>query len=77
LEIARLLGGAIEIEHGGKLDVRASVGHGAAWSVAIATQYAGRAGRRSIEAPSCQSVADATAIIVAMMIDPDAVDANA
>jgi hypothetical protein len=76
LEIARLLGGGIQITQGGDLDARAVVDHGPVWSVALTTYHAGRTGRRSIEAPSCQSVAEATALIIALMIDPDKVAAN-
>jgi hypothetical protein len=77
MEIARLLGGAIEIAHEDDLDVRASVTHGIGWSVVLTTRVSGQLGRRSIEAPSCESVAEATALIVALMIDPDAVAAQA
>lgn len=77
-ELTRLLGGKIQIAQGDDLDVHASVEHGRAWSVALATRRAGRAGgRRFIEAPSCQALAQATALIVALMIDPDAVSAHA
>jgi hypothetical protein len=76
LEIAHLLGGRIQIVHGGDLDARATVERGVAWSVSLTTRHAGRAGQRSIEAPSCKSVAEATALILALMIDPDAVAAN-
>jgi hypothetical protein len=76
-EIARLLGQRSQIAQGGDLDAHATVEHGAAWSVSLTTQHAGRAGRRSLDAPSCRSVAEATALIIALMIDPDAVAANA
>jgi hypothetical protein len=71
-----LLGGGIQITQGGDLDARAVVEHGPVWSVALTTLHAGRTGRRSIEAPSCQSVAEATALIIALMIDPDRVAAS-
>lgn len=77
-DLTRLLGGKIQIPQGDDLDVRASVEHGRAWSVALVFRRAGRAGgRRFVEAPSCQSLAQATALIVALMIDPDAVSAHA
>lgn len=76
-EIARLLGGRVAISHGGDLDARATVEHPRNWSVKLATRHAGRTGRRSIEAPSCESAAQATALIIALMIDPDAVAAHA
>ena len=71
-EIARLLGGDIQL-HEGDLDVKATVVHGPLWSGDLSTQHAGQAGHRSIEAPSCKAVADAIALIVALLIDPDAV----
>lgn len=75
-EIARLLGGTTRITRGGDLEAQALVEHGALWSVGLTTRQAGRTGRRSIESTSCQSVADATALIIALIIDPDAVAAN-
>lgn len=62
---------------GASVEARASVENGARWSVSITTLHAGQAGRRSIEAASCQNLADATALVVALMIDPDAVAAHA
>jgi hypothetical protein len=76
-QIARLLGGSIRVPLGGDIKARAVVEHGETWSLAIETELAGRPGRRSIEAVSCQDLADATALIVALMIDPDAVAAHA
>jgi hypothetical protein len=75
--IARLLGGDIRVPQGGDIKARAVVAHGQTWSLAIETELAGRPGRRSIEAASCQELADATALIIALMIDPDAVAAHA
>jgi len=71
-EIARLLGGDIQL-HEGDLEVKATVVHGPLWSGDLSTQHAGQAGHRSIEAPSCKAMADAIALIVALLIDPDAV----
>ena len=73
MEISRLLHGDIQIRQGGDLDVRVTVLSGETWSADLSTLHAGQAGRRYIEAPSCVSVADTTALIVALMIDPDAV----
>jgi hypothetical protein len=67
-----LLGGDIQV-HEGDLEVKATVLHGLLWSGDLSTQHAGQAGHRSIEAPSCKAVADAIALIVALLIDPDAV----
>jgi hypothetical protein len=76
-EIARLLGGTIRVPSGGDIKARAVVLHEQTWSLTIETQSAGRPGQRSIEAASCQDLADATALIIALMVDPDAVAANA
>jgi hypothetical protein len=73
MEISRLLHGDILIRQGGDLDVRVTVRNGETWSADLSTFHAGQTGRRLLEAPSCPSVADATALIVALMIDPDAV----
>lgn len=76
-DIARLLGGAITVRPGGAVEARALVVHEQKWSVTITTRHAGQTGRRSIEAMSCQDLADATGLIIALMIDPDAVAAHA
>ena len=76
-EIARLLGGSIRVAQGGDIKARAVVAHGQTWALTIETELAGRPGRRSIEAASCQDLADATALIIALMIDPEAVAAHA
>jgi hypothetical protein len=76
-EIARLLGGEIRVPKGGDIKAVAVVAHGQTWSLAIETELAGQPGRRSIEAASCQDLADATALIIALMIDPNAVAAHA
>ena len=75
-EIARLVGGDIQL-HEGDLEAKASVSHGPLWSADLITQHAGQTGHRRIEAPSCKAAADAIALIVALLIDPDAVAANA
>jgi hypothetical protein len=68
-ELARLLGERRDAA----VSARAVVTHGAAWTVTLETELAGRRGQRSIEAASCAALADATALIVALMVDPDAV----
>ena len=72
-EVARLLGGQIRLPAGRDFKAGALVTHGQTWAVAIETELAGRAGRRFIEAASCKDLADATALILALMIDPDVV----
>jgi hypothetical protein len=76
-EIARLLGGSIRVPQGGDIKARAQVVQGATWSLAMDTELAGRLGRRSLEAASCQDLANAAALIIALMIDPEAVAAHA
>jgi len=75
-EIARLVGGDIQL-HEGELEAKATVSHGRLWSADLMTQHLGQTGYRRIEAPSCKAAADAIALIVALLIDPDAVAANA
>ena len=72
-EIGRLLGGDIQIRVGRDLEAEAVVQHAPFWSANLTTRQAGRIGKRFLEAPSCQSLADTTALILALMIDPDAV----
>jgi hypothetical protein len=76
-EIARLLGGDLRLHEDGDLQAKVTVLHGSLWSADLATQQGGRVGRRSIEAASCQAVADGIALIIALSIDPDAVTATA
>jgi hypothetical protein len=76
-EIARLLGGNIRVPQGGEIKARAQVAHGPTWSLTMETELAGRPGRRSLDAASCQDLANAAALIVALMIDPNAVAAHA
>ncbi len=76
-EIARLLGGAIASVPGGRLQARAVVTQGKVWAVALETESAGQNGQRSLEAGSCAELANATALIIALMIDPDAVAEHA
>jgi hypothetical protein len=71
-----LVGGDIQL-HEGDLEAKATVLHGPLWAADLTTQHAGQTGHRSIEAPSCKAAADAIALIIALLIDPDAVAANA
>jgi hypothetical protein len=72
-EVARLLGGQNHLPAGQEFKASAQVDHAQTWSVSIQTEWAGRSGRRAIEAASCQDVADATALILALVIDPTVV----
>jgi len=58
------------------LSVRASVGHSTQWFVSLQSRAAGVEGRRWLESTSCDGLASATALIVALMIDPVAVAAQ-
>ena len=75
-EIDNLLGGRA-VEHArDSLRVQATVEHGAQWFVTLETESKTASGHRMIEAVTCQGLANATALIVALMIDPDAVAAR-
>ena len=76
-EIDNLLGSAARDRVRQNLAVQATVDHPALWQVTLATQSGGASGHRTIEAGTCQGLASATALIVALMIDPDAVAAHA
>ena len=74
--VARLLGGTIHLPPNRTLEVRARVEQGATWQVEIETGSEPQVRRRLLEAESCSGLADATALIVALMIDPTAVEAD-
>jgi hypothetical protein len=76
-EIDNLLGGAARERPHQSMSVRSTVERGARWQVRIETRAGATAGRRTIEAATCQALGSATALIVALMIDPDAVAAHA
>jgi hypothetical protein len=61
-----------------EVEARAVVGRteAGAWRVRLTTVREGASGTRTLEAPSCRSLADATALIVALTIDPARVAAN-
>jgi hypothetical protein len=61
-----------------RVEARAVVGRSETgqWRVRLATVREGATGERSLEAASCRSLADATALIVALTIDPARVAAN-
>jgi hypothetical protein len=76
-EIDSLLGDAPGTRARAPLAVRATVERGARWLVTLDTRSSAATGHRTIEAVTCQALASATALIVALMIDPDAVAAHA
>ncbi len=61
-----------------RVEARAVVGRSETgqWRVRLATVREGATGERTLEAASCRSLADATALIVALTIDPARVAAN-
>jgi len=75
-EIDNLLGGPAVTHARDSLRVQATVEHGAQWLVTLETESKTASGHRTIEAATCQGLANATALIVALMIDPDAVAAR-
>jgi hypothetical protein len=75
-EIDQLLGGPARERVRENLVVRAAVEHAAQWSVTLETTSPASTGHRTIEAATCQALANASALIVALMIDPDAVAAH-
>jgi len=75
-EIDNLLGGPAADRARDSLRVQATVERGAQWLVTLETASKSASGHRTLEAATCQGLANATALIVALMIDPDAVAAR-
>ena len=75
-EVDRLVegGGAVPIH----VDARAQVQRAAddRWRVHLVTLRNGATGERDLESTSCRSLADATALIVALTVDPERVAAH-
>ena len=76
-EIDGLLGGASGERARQKLSAHAKVEHGVHWLVTLETRSGTVTGHRTIEAVTCQALGSATALIVALIIDPEAVAAAA
>jgi hypothetical protein len=55
---------------------RASPQDDGRWLGVVETQLGTKSGKRSLYAESCEAVASATALIIALMVDPDAVAAH-
>jgi hypothetical protein len=74
--VDQLLGG--EDPAGARVEARAHVERAAegVWRVRLTTAREGAAGERVVESTSCRSLADATALIVALAIDPRRVAQN-
>ena len=77
--IRELLGRPPHLSDGRNLQVkaRAERKRDRGWSGTIETRLGTTTGSRTIATESCRAVADATALIVALMIDPEAVAARA
>ena len=76
-EIDGLLGGAAGERARQNLSMHATVEHGVRWLVTLETRSGTVTGHRTIEAVTCQALGSATALIEALIIDPDAVAAHA
>jgi hypothetical protein len=74
--VAQLLAG--DASPAVRVEAHARVAHvaGAQWQVHLTTKREGATGERVFESTSCRSLADATALIVALTIDPQRVAAN-
>jgi len=75
-EVEHLLGSPAREHSSGDLRVHATVERGVLWFVTLETASKTASGHRTIEAATCRGLANATALIVALMIDPDAVAAR-
>jgi len=72
-EIDKLLGGSAASHSKRLLRVRARVTRGPLWHVVLETALGESQGHRTLKAATCDGLANATALIVALMIDPAAV----
>jgi hypothetical protein len=69
----RLVGGPQASLSGERWTVRAVVSHEGVWSVSIETASTSGPHRRTLHAQTCQGLVSATALILALAINPDAV----
>jgi hypothetical protein len=76
-EMLRLFGGREPPRSGERRAVRAVVSHDGPWSVSIETSTESGLYRRTLNAQTCRGLADATALILALSVDPEAVKAAA
>jgi len=76
-EVNRLLGGQ-PVAPEKRVRARAHIEHAAdgAWLVDLVTERNGTRGERTLSAASCRAAADATALILALIIDPTQVAAS-
>jgi hypothetical protein len=76
--IAKLLGPTTETSAKTEIVARARASHqdDGRWLGVVETQLGTKSGKRSLHAESCEAVANAAALIIALMVDPDAVAAR-
>src|SRR5258708_21292620 len=72
-ETERLLGGPARPPNPGGLTVHARVAHEGNWSVSLEARSGSTLRTRNLRAQTCRGLSDATALILALMIDPEAV----
>jgi hypothetical protein len=72
-ETQHLLGGAQSVPSGERWAARAVVSHEGGWSVSIQTSSESGVHERTLHAQTCRGLADATALILALAIDPERV----
>jgi hypothetical protein len=75
--VADLLGGPTEAASHVRASARVWRDENARWHVEIHTQTGPATGERRVDGESCQAIADATALILAVAVDPEAVAARA
>jgi hypothetical protein len=77
-EVERLVGHPVPAGEAPALRAEAAVGGvEGAWRVRLRTSVDGADGEKWLEAPSCRSLADAVALVVALAYDPQALAARA
>ncbi len=76
-QVLALLGGPTESASRVKASVRAWRGEDTRWHVDIHTETQGVQGERKVDGETCKAVAEASALILAMAVDPEAVAATA
>ena len=69
--VARMLGNRIAIDHPLFVDVVITQSTGASFQLKLATTLAGTSGQRVLQGRSCRVVADAAAVTLALLLNPD------
>lgn len=76
-QVHELLGGSVQSTTVVSARVHAWRGEDALWHVEVRTVVDGRPGERRVDGESCEAVAQAASLILAMAVDPEAVAAAA